>query len=202
MVANVQLLRLICRLFEQINERMHPEYRMDLEFFVEAQILQPAKTIGADWPQRKILAAWLRKGKANCEVRSIMWENGKVYFANEVVAKFVGTVGIGLTEVRKAIENYAKDGDMTHRVFAALALSEGWCDDKTFRLLNRFALKDQNESVRLAAVSCLSRYFSHKPQTLPVMMKLALEDISDTVRLSAIGYLANVFYGDARASVK
>lgn len=173
-----RLLAAVCSLFEE-------ELAGAVEFlvFLNETIAATAELIGASWPNRSVLANWLRG------LRS--FEYAWVYA--EPLGRLIGSIGNGSDEIHQIILNYAGHPDKNYRTLAPITLANGWREDcNTYPLLLNL-VTDKAYGVRGAAVNALAGHFRNTEKTLPLICDTALKDESTHVRHMAITALAEHF---------
>ncbi len=167
-----RLLKVICSLLE---------IKRGIKFIQDQ--LPSIHLIGRIWPQRRTLAHWLMEWRP----KNLGWHGSMP------LGEFIGAVGGGYEEVRRALDYYSEQADKSYRVIVPFALGEGWRDDSTMMLLRDWAVNDSDWNVRCAAIMALGQHFVSNSQTFALLRDRAMNDVSKYVRWPSMVALIAAF---------
>lgn len=177
-----RLLTAVCALFEE-----ELAGAVELLVFLNETIATTAELIGSSWPNRSLLARWLK------QLRS--FEYAWVYA--EPLGRLIGSIGKGSNEIHQIVLDYASHHDKNYRTLAPIALANGWREDHhTFPLLLKLA-KDEAYGVRGSAIHALAAHFRDTLE-IELIHNSALTDESAHVRHMAVTVLAEHFRDDSQ----
>jgi energy-coupling factor transporter ATP-binding protein EcfA2 len=179
-----RVLRAVFDLFKKAMESIN----YSIETFVDRQITPAAEAIGANWPNREVLAGMLKDYKPP-RYASMLAEG---------FGKFVAAVGAGADVVHAQLIENATSGDTSQRTLTPFALAKGWrTDPQTFNLLQHQASADEDGPTRWVALKAIVEYFDDVQQgTFTLLLNRAANDSEELVRVFAIQALSDKKSGD------
>jgi hypothetical protein len=146
--------------------------------FLSRQIIPHMGQIGANWPERELLADWLHHWQPRSD--NIGWVNAAVF------AEFVCSIGTDLEGVHRAILDYSQRSDV-YKVLVPFTLARGWRNDSaTLSLLLDWVVNEDVVNVRRAAFMTLANYFITDREVFELLIRQSNNDPSPHVRWLAI----------------
>ena len=153
----------------------------------ETQMLALVKSLGPNWPNRAIVAGWLK---------NLTLDRFGDY-DYEIFPQFIGYVGVDSVETSNILAGFAQDDDERFRAVVPFALACGWHDVlETRSKVSDMACNDGHFAVRKAAVSALAQHYREDAETLPIIRDRATNDAHEDVREAAVSALAQHYRED------